>query len=188
MDLCCSCYRDRRSDNIGAGLGTPTKGICPVLYKRQAVVAWRWDCRLPCQTRRVGAYYIVTDLDLRARFDLAVLHAELKRAGLHGSSPVGPFCGVWRSNYSSSRRCCRHPDEAIDELLGIIEGLREEARDQWDRCMSRRLDMGFECFRKRFCSRYQITAPQLRRLAELNASLVVTIYRNDKPKKTPIQA
>jgi hypothetical protein len=129
----------------------------------------------------VGAHYIVTDLDLRARFDLSLLDAELQLAGLHGGVTI--WKGVWRANYSSSVRCCRHPAEAIDYLLGIVDGLGDESRDQWDRCISRRFDMGFEGFKERFYSRWQLRTPLLRRLAAVKGELVVTIYRPDKQRK-----
>ncbi len=130
----------------------------------------------------MGAYYIVTDLEVRARFDIAVLDVELRRAGLHGGTSI---CrGVWQGQYSSSERCCKHPAEALDELLRIVEGLEGEARDLWNRAASRRFDVGFECFDERFASRWQVAAPLLRRLAEADGDLVVTIYRADNPRLT----
>jgi len=126
----------------------------------------------------VGAYYIVTDLNLRARFDIAILDVELRRAGLHGGVSE-PYKGVWRAGYSSSERCCWHPAEAIDELLRIVEGLGADARSVWDRCASRRFDMGYECFDERFSANWQVNASLLRRLAAVNGNLVVTIYRAD---------
>ncbi len=130
----------------------------------------------------MGAYYIVTDLCLRARFDFAVLDVELRRAGLHGR--VSMNRGVWFASYSSSERCCRNPAEALDHLLGIVEGLDGEAKDIWDRCTSRRFDLGYECFNERFASRWQIKAALLGRLENVNGDLVVTIYRNDDEEET----
>ena len=128
-------------------------------------------------TYAVGAYFIVADLDLRARFDLAVLDDELRQTGLHGGVRLSG--NVWRASYSSSERCCRHPSEALDHLLRIVEGLREEARSHWDCCSSRRFDLGYQCLDERFASRWQIKAPLLRRLSKVNGDLVVTIYRSD---------
>lgn len=126
----------------------------------------------------VGAYYIVTDLDIRARFDLAVLDTDLRQAGLFGR--VDLHQGVWRGGYSG-RGCCGHPAEALDYLLQIVEGLGTEARMLWDQSMSRRFDLGFECFDERLYSRWQVKAPLLRRLAEVNGDLVITIYRDGEP-------
>jgi hypothetical protein len=130
----------------------------------------------------VGANYIVTDLELRARFELSSLDGELRRAGLHGW--VTLHGAVWRANYSGSDRCCRNPSEELDHLLQIVEGLGEASRDLWDRCISRRFDLGYACFDERFASRSQIKAPLLRRLADVNGDLVVTIYRADEKEQT----
>jgi hypothetical protein len=127
----------------------------------------------------MGAYYIVTDLVLRARFDLAALNVELLEAGLHGG--VNFYQGVWSANYSSSKRGCRIPCEALDELLGIVENLSEESRTLWDRCKVRRFDLGFQCFDERHYARWQVKAPLLMRLAAVNGNLVVTICRDDSP-------
>lgn len=51
----------------------------------------------------------------------------------------------------------------------------------WDQSMSRRFDLGFECFDERLYSRWQVKAPLLRRLAEVNGDLVITIYRDGEP-------
>lgn len=125
----------------------------------------------------MGAYYIVTDLVMRANFDLAVLDAELQRVGLHGG--VGNYKGTWTGGYSSSKHGCRHPAEALGELLEIVENLSPAARDVWDRCDWRRFDMGFECYDERFDSRWQVKPPLLRRLVAVNGNLMVTIYRKD---------
>lgn len=126
----------------------------------------------------MGAYYIVTDLEIRARFDFSLLDTALKQAGLHGGMSKG--CrGEWHANYSSSERCCRHPAEAIDELVGIIESLDSEARDLWDECYSRRFDMGYCGSEERRSSRWKIPASAMRRLAEIKGDLVLTIYRRD---------
>jgi hypothetical protein len=87
--------------------------------------------------------------------------------------------GEWRDNYSSSRRCCRHPAEAIDELVGTIERLDKPARVLWDRCYSRRFDMGFHASDERLSSRWQISTSLMRRIVEIKGDLVVTIYRQD---------
>lgn len=126
----------------------------------------------------MGAYYIVTDLEIRARFEFSPLDAALRQAGLHGGVSKG--CnGEWRANYSSSRRCCRHPAEAIDELVAIIERLDGPERVLWDRCYSRRFDMGFHASDERLSSRWQISTALMRRIVEVQGDLVVTIYRRD---------
>lgn len=126
----------------------------------------------------MGAQYIVTDLEIRARFDFSPINAALQQAGLHGDMSRG-CSGEWRGNYSSSKRCCRHPAEAIDELVGIIERIEGEARVLWNRCYSRRFDMGLHASDERRSSRWQISSLEMQRLAEIDGDLVVTVYRRD---------
>ncbi len=125
----------------------------------------------------MGAYYITTDLSVRARFDLATLDTEFQRAGLHGG--VRLYRGVWSADYSSGQ-CVRHPAWALDHYLRIVEGLEEEARELWERAMARRFDLGYESFSERHASRWQINASLLRRLSDVNGNLVVTVYRPDE--------
>lgn len=126
----------------------------------------------------MGAYYIVTDLVVRARFDVEPLHLELRSAGLHGQ--VTHWDNVWRADYATSKRCCRHPSEAVEELVGIVEALTAEGRDLWDRCISRRFDMGYVTFDERLCSKWQLKAGLLQRLANINGDLVITVYDGDQ--------
>lgn len=125
----------------------------------------------------VGAYYIVTDLELRAKFDLEELDAELQRAGLWGS--VRKIDGIWVAGYSSSVRCCVHPAETLDHYLRIVENLSQRGRELWDRCLCRRFDMGFQGYDERFFAIWKIKASILRRLFEVNGDLVVTVYKTD---------
>lgn len=128
----------------------------------------------------VGAYYITTDLDLRARFEPSALDEALRHAGLFGG--ICQRDGYWQAGYSCAP-CVDAPASALRHLLDIVESLDPEARDQWDRCFSRRFDMGFQSFEERFASRWQINDRLMRRLAAVNAELVVTIYRAEQSRE-----
>ncbi len=129
---------------------------------------------------RMGAYYIVTDLVIRARFDFAALHDELLRAGLFGSQPAPPYRGIWQNGYSGTKNGCRHPSEAVDELAKIVENLTPEARDQWNRCISRRFDMGFQGQDEPFHAKWLITTDVLKRVTSVNGELAISIYRPER--------
>jgi hypothetical protein len=129
----------------------------------------------------VGAYYITTDLEFRARFNPVVLDEELRQAGLYGG--VDERRGYWKGGYSCGE-CVYHPTSGLRHLLSIVEGLGAEARGVWDRCYSRRFDMGFQGFDARFHSNWQVSGRLMRRLADVEGDLVVTIYRDDEPVET----
>jgi hypothetical protein len=132
----------------------------------------------------VGASYITTDLDLRARFDLSVLNAEFETVGLL-PKPVGKRHGLWCAGYSCpayhGETSTQSPAETLKLLLQIVEGLTSEGRDLWDNCVTRRFDMGFMCSDERFASNWQINPALLQRVAAVKGDLVITIYRVDSP-------
>ena len=129
----------------------------------------------------MGAYYITTDLEVRARFNPVALDEALRRAGLHGG--VRECKGYWHAGYSCGE-CVYHPTSGLKHLLSIVERLDDDARAMWDRSDSRRFDMGFECFDERFASNWQVSARLMRRLADVNGNLVVTVYRADAPSRS----
>lgn len=125
----------------------------------------------------MGATYLNTDLDLRARFNLKPLHEELLRAGLDGLFP-DPSHNVWWSSYNAPRH--RHPTEAIRLILDVVEGLTPEGRRKWDACASRRFNVGYECDEDPSSSVWQVTPKVLRRMVEAQVAFVVTIYRRSE--------
>ena len=129
----------------------------------------------------MGAYYIVTDLGIRADFEFIEPESELTRLGLVGL--MTSFEGVWTANYSSGP-CVYNPVDAILHLIKIVEKLSSEAQSEWDRCLSRRFDMGFESFDDRFHSEWDVPPEVLQRIVKVNGSLAITIYRGDKLKET----
>jgi len=90
---------------------------------------------------------------------------------------------IGRGGYSCGE-CVYHPTSGLRHLLSIVEGLGAEARGMWDRCYSRRFDMGFQGFDERFHSNWQVSGRLMRRLADVEGDLVVTIYRDDEPVET----
>jgi hypothetical protein len=143
------------------------------LVSSQMSGSLREDARLAS----MGAYYIAISLDMRARFDLSVLDSEFQKAGLHGG--VSLRDGIWCAGYSTTEHCCRNPADSIDHMLRIVESLGSDARNLWDGCYSRRFDLGYCCFDTRYAYKWQVNSKLMRRLAQVNGDLVVTIYPSD---------
>jgi hypothetical protein len=138
----------------------------------------------------VGAVYLNVDLVLRARFDLHQLKSQLLDNGMdHISSRH--LAGVWESRYELAGRH-RHPSEAIDGILDIVERLGLEGTKLWNECISRRFDIGlqasddpFTCTTQRWShATWQITSPLLQRMCSVNASFVITVYRRNLTETT----
>lgn len=137
----------------------------------------------------MGVIYLNTDLVLRARFDLAPLHRELEDGGL-----VCIFSRrwhhVWECTFESERH--KHPSQAIEHMLDVVDCLSPLGKELWSACISRRFDVGYEGSDNPYPwtdlrwthTTWQFTPPVLQRMAQANASFVVTIYED--PKEWPV--
>ena len=131
----------------------------------------------------MGACYIGTDLWVRARFDLSLLHAEFARFGLLPYPAPSVYRGIWSHTYGGGRVHHHHPSQAIDRFLEVLAELEGEARDQWDRCIDRRFNIGYDWDEDNFASHWQINPATLQRVADVNGSIVITIYRSSEIDK-----
>jgi hypothetical protein len=67
-------------------------------------------------------------------------------------------------------------DEVINYFCSLVEGLPKEARDVWDGCCSRVLDIGYESGTSPRNFRSEVRASTIQRVAKIGASIVITIY------------
>jgi hypothetical protein len=135
----------------------------------------------------VGAIYINTDLELRARFELGPLNSELAEAGL--TAIFSKYLhGVWESTYESGKH--HHPSQAIDQMLDVVDRLSPVGRNLWNACISRRFNVGYEGSDEPYPwtdlrwthTTWQFTAPMLQRMVSANSSFVVTFYPQQESK------
>ena len=117
--------------------------------------------------------YLNTDLEIESKNDLSkivqefgedvsVLHHGEMRGYQHASFEIaGTTAGA---------------DETINYFCTLVEGLRNEAREIWDGCCSRVLDVGYESGISGPTFRSEIRASTVQRVAAIDASIVVTIY------------
>ena len=128
--------------------------------------------------------YLNTDLELRARFDLTPLHDELDRLGLvHGSLETRH--GVWVVRYNCDLPHA-HPADAINRMLDLVDLLSVEGKAMWKSCVARRFDIGYDYSNEPFGwshGAWQLHPKLLLRLGEMDASIVITIYRLDMKRE-----
>lgn len=67
-------------------------------------------------------------------------------------------------------------DETINYFCALVEGLPREAREIWNGCCSRVIDVGYESGNSPRNFRSEIRASTVQRVAAIDASIVVTIY------------
>lgn len=124
--------------------------------------------------------YLNTDMEVRARFDFGSLHRAMDRLGFAFSEPT-LVNGVWGNRYNADIRH-GHPAKAIERMLDGIQRLDSAERAVWDSCLARRFNIGVGFEDEEFGwthSAWQFHPALLGRIAAVNASVVMTVYRPD---------
>ena len=117
--------------------------------------------------------YLNTDLVIESRNDLSkiveefgddviVLHHGEMRGYQHASFEVAE----WSTD----------ADGTINSFCMLVESLPHEAREIWNGCISRVFDVGYESGSSPPNFRSEIRASTIRRVANIGASVVITIY------------
>lgn len=121
-------------------------------------------------------YYINTDLNLVAPYDLAPLAEALMRHGVLCSLYVGPYQnGFWSARFETSGSCSE-PDLNIGVMLMAIDGLDESSRKLWTACTRREFDIGYQCGEEPRVFSHHLSTTILARIAEVGARVVLTFY------------
>ena len=118
-------------------------------------------------------HFLNVDLEIESSENLQLLVDDL------GEDVLVLFNGKWKNGFNFLA-IETYPDANVDEKISLfctlIENLSPEAKLIWDNAYSKKFDAGFEC--GEFPNSYQteIRADTIKRVAELGASIVVTIY------------
>ena len=118
--------------------------------------------------------YLNTDLDIESKSDLSRIVEEF------GEDVIVLHCGERRGYQHASfeiSTCSKDADETINQFCLLVEELSKEAREIWDGCCSRVLDVGYESGTSPHNYRSGIRASTIQRLAAIGASIAITIYR-----------
>ena len=117
--------------------------------------------------------YLNTDLDIESKSDLSkvveefgedviVLHHGERRGYQHASFEISV------DNTDA--------DSVINSFCRFVEQMPKEVREIWDGCVSRVFDIGYESGSSPQNFRSEIRASTIQRVAEIGASVVITIY------------
>ena len=68
-------------------------------------------------------------------------------------------------------------EPVLEEFLAVIEDLKPHEREDWNRCMVKCFDCGFEASPDRAYTSYAIPHRLVERIGDLGASLALTVYR-----------
>jgi hypothetical protein len=124
----------------------------------------------------MGAKYLNTDLIITKRTGFETLVEDFNRVGLFQLDESRELEGARRVTFETEAQYA-NPSETADRLLLAISQLRPGARQEWDKCLDRHIDVGYECSEEPFTSKWEFEPELLNRIAAVNAKLVTTIYR-----------
>lgn len=122
-------------------------------------------------------HYINTDLEIESKHCLSKIVEEFGEAVwvLHHGEIRGYQHACFEVSGSAGGA-----DEVINYFCSLVEYLPKEVRLIWDECCSRILDVGYEISYEIGTSpssfRSEIRASTIKRVAEIGASIVITIY------------
>jgi len=121
---------------------------------------------------RTTDLYFFSDENLTAL--AAALHAWCKPVCL-GANPRTQR-DDWYCNFSIDEEGAEEPEPGIAAMLTLIETLDPPSRSAWAGCSQRVFDIAYDCGRKPFAFRQELSAETLGRLAAAGASLRITLY------------
>lgn len=118
--------------------------------------------------------YLNTDLEIESENDLSLIIEEFGEdvSVLHH----GEIRGYQHASFEITGGMNMGADEAINDFCLLVENLPKEAREIWDGCCSRILDIGCQSGATSPNYRSEIRASTIQRVAEIGASIVITIY------------
>ena len=117
--------------------------------------------------------YLNVDLEIESKSDLSKIVEEF------GEDVSVLYCGEMRGYQHASFEIpgnTADADETINHFCLLVEELTEEAREVWQSCCSRVMDVGFESGTTPWNFRSEIRASTVQRVAAIGASIVITIY------------
>lgn len=117
--------------------------------------------------------YLNTDLEIESKNDLSKIVQEF------GEDVIVLHCGEARGYQLASFEIpgtTASADETINYFCALVEELTKEAREVWEGCCSRVMDVGYESGTSPHNLRSEIRASTIQRVAAIGASIVITIY------------
>jgi hypothetical protein len=117
--------------------------------------------------------YLNTDLEIESKSDLSKVVAEFGEDVL--VLQHGEMRGYQHASFEIGGTSM-DADAIINSFCTLVEGLPREVREIWDGCCSRVFDVGYESGASPQNFRSEIRASTIQRVANIGASVAITIY------------
>ncbi|NTX41576.1 hypothetical protein HUA78_44810 [Myxococcus sp. CA033] len=125
-------------------------------------------------SRHAETTFLNVDLDLKSQFGLSRLLSALGDSVAPVHAEDGFACLELDEQPES-------PEEAVMRLATLITRLPKDAREEWDRCSERTLDIGIQAGATPHQVRYQLPVAALALAVSINAEVVITVYACPEP-------
>lgn len=119
--------------------------------------------------------YLNTDLDLVSTEDLSELGNVFENAGTSPLHLTKGEDGLWYTTLETDKQHTE-PEANISEILTIIESLTEPDRQLWINCTRREFNIGYSCGDHPRAFIQGLSPELLRRVANVDASILITLY------------
>ena len=118
--------------------------------------------------------FLNVDLELESKQDISVIIQEF------GEDVFVLYQGIARSYHQGRLEIAdnsyNNADDIINEFCFLVEALPKDIRQIWDNCCLREFNIGYESGMTPISFRSDIKSTTIQRIANIGASLVITIY------------
>lgn len=123
--------------------------------------------------------FLNVDLDIISEYPLR------KLATAFGEDVVVLHCGRWGDRHSAHFEIADsgyrdNPNSLIRQLVRLVKRLSPHARALWDGADSREFNIGIESAQRAPIFELRLRPTTLREVAEVNGTIVVTVYAPEK--------
>jgi hypothetical protein len=122
--------------------------------------------------------YLNTDLDLTGE-NLQILDKAFQNAGLVALGTIPPEIVFTAMGYETEHQY-QEPEPNIEAFLTIIEALKGELLEIWNDCQKREFNIGYSCGIEPRKLKHGLSPALLKRIAEVNASILITLYETER--------
>ena len=117
--------------------------------------------------------YMNTDFEITSPIDLKPIVESF------GDDVALLYNGKWNENFRAVfeiNEFHSNANDTIDFFCTLVEGFTEKERKIWDNCFSKVFDIGYEAGLTKESYGTEIRSEVIKRVAEIGASIAITIY------------
>lgn len=139
---------------------------------------------MPVKKKAPDTQFLNVDLDIYSRSDLQLLVKSF------GKKVIPLYVGRERGSYSAHLELIGQrltADSTIRAFCALIRALPKTGRELWESAKTREFSVGVEAGQRPFACDFRIEAQTVKSVADLGATIVLTVYGPERPKRGTAQ-